>query len=568
MWILASWLVACAPTSEEPIDIGVDTTDPMSGTCGDGLIDAGEACDQGDANGTSTCACTTDCAWPDATTTCDDGAPCTVDDVCDGAGACGGVENTCDDHDKCTEDTCDPATGACVNDPQDGPLALFSDPKLRDPVTLGVSIIDHSVTISGIRTLDVYHLSYESFESNRCDLRPITLDAWLAIPTDASAASRVPGLVVAHGLGGWATESDATGPAGDLGIAVLAYTGPGGQDPDTLRRSEGTGSTPDHLFDVVDHPRNSWFWEHSVAAIRGLSLLEARPEVDPDRLGMSGFSGGGVATYLVNGVDPRVKAAMPVSATGHLDMAADNGAYPGWQVALLEAMNPPRDITSPEWQRYVETLDPKNFLATQHGPVLVANGAQDEFFPVHSFAATADDLLANSADHRFLMIPNWDHGWFALFNGDLAAERGGAAFQQWFRHHFRLRGGGPALPSPSITSVDPWFCTDLSIPYIGNCAKVTTDLGGQGWLVQEARIWWSRDGLLWMYWNLEEDNGAWVGEPILFDGAVDNLANMAFFVEFAVQDSIFSPITWVTSPPSVPPGFKPTILPPDGPLPL
>jgi hypothetical protein len=50
--------------------------------------------------------------------TCDDGDPCTVDDVCDAAGGCSGVAPDCDDDDPCTSDGCAPS-GDCVHDAAD-----------------------------------------------------------------------------------------------------------------------------------------------------------------------------------------------------------------------------------------------------------------------------------------------------------------------------------------------------------------------------------------------------------------------------------------------------------------
>jgi len=44
-------------------------------------------------------------------------------------------------------------------------------------------------------------------------------------------------------------------------------------------------------------------------AIRGIDLLCSRKEVDPDRIGVNGRSGGGAQTYFVSAVDKRVKAA-------------------------------------------------------------------------------------------------------------------------------------------------------------------------------------------------------------------------------------------------------------------
>jgi len=46
--------------------------------------------------------------------------------------------------------------------------------------------------------------------------------------------------------------------------------------------------------------------------IRGLDLLAERPEVDPDKLGVTGISGGGAQSWFIAATDPRIKAVAPV----------------------------------------------------------------------------------------------------------------------------------------------------------------------------------------------------------------------------------------------------------------
>ncbi|MBX7123780.1 MAG: prolyl oligopeptidase family serine peptidase [Opitutaceae bacterium] len=48
-------------------------------------------------------------------------------------------------------------------------------------------------------------------------------------------------------------------------------------------------------------------------AMRALDYLQSRPEVDPDKLGMTGRSGGGVATWYTAALDDRIKVAVPVA---------------------------------------------------------------------------------------------------------------------------------------------------------------------------------------------------------------------------------------------------------------
>ncbi len=54
-------------------------------------------------------------------------------------------------------------------------------------------------------------------------------------------------------------------------------------------------------------------------AMRGLDLLCERPEVDPDRLGVTGISGGGTQSWYIGAADPRVKVVAPVCGTSTLN---------------------------------------------------------------------------------------------------------------------------------------------------------------------------------------------------------------------------------------------------------
>jgi cysteine-rich repeat protein len=89
------------------------------GTCGNGVVDAGEECDDGNA-GAADC-CSAVCTYDTAGADCDDGDPCTVDDVCNGAGTCSaGGPAECDDGNPCTDDACAPGVG-CEGTPNSDP---------------------------------------------------------------------------------------------------------------------------------------------------------------------------------------------------------------------------------------------------------------------------------------------------------------------------------------------------------------------------------------------------------------------------------------------------------------
>jgi len=72
---------------------------------------------------------------------------------------------------------------------------------------------------------------------------------------------------------------------------------------------------------------NRWWW-HSAGytpagvecwnAIRAIDYLVTRPEVDADRIGATGISGGGAATFWISAADPRIKCCAPTSGMSDL----------------------------------------------------------------------------------------------------------------------------------------------------------------------------------------------------------------------------------------------------------
>ncbi len=85
-------------------------------------------------------------------------------------------------------------------------------------------------------------------------------------------------------------------------------------DPE-LGRSLIGGATSEHsylgkqCFLTGDSAANYFTWD----GIRAIDYLQSRPEVDPERIGVTGISGGGTQTSYISAVDDRVKVAAPAN---------------------------------------------------------------------------------------------------------------------------------------------------------------------------------------------------------------------------------------------------------------
>lgn len=126
----------------------------------------------------------------------------------------------------------------------------------------------------------------------------------------------------------------------------------------------------------------TWPGVYLVEDQRALDVLAARPEVDPQRLGCGGLSGGGMRTVFLGGLDPRIKVAIPA------------GFMTTWREFLLDK------AFTHTWMTYVpllaKDLDFPEILALRApAPTLVLNNRQDQLFTLPEMQR-ADQMLADT----------------------------------------------------------------------------------------------------------------------------------------------------------------------------
>jgi dienelactone hydrolase len=142
--------------------------------------------------------------------------------------------------------------------------------------------------------------------------------------------------------------------------------------------------------------------------VRGLDYLASRPDVDPERLAVTGISGGGAATFWVAAADERVKVAIPVSGMADLESYAPNRVINGH----CDCMFLYNSFRWP-WTRIAGLVAPR--------PMLFVNSDQDPIFPMD-----ANERISNRLERLYSL-----HGKSGDF--DTVVSVGGHAYRQDIR---------------------------------------------------------------------------------------------------------------------------------------
>lgn len=142
-----------------------------------------------------------------------------------------------------------------------------------------------------------------------------------------SAASRMPVVVALHGTGG--TKEGQLPLLKQLaGKGFLAIAVDGRYHGERSKQGKGSADYSEAMLRVYRGAKERPFLYDTVWDIlRLLDWLESRPDVDASRIGMIGFSKGGMELYLAAAVDARIRASVPCIGVQSFRWALDNNAW-------------------------------------------------------------------------------------------------------------------------------------------------------------------------------------------------------------------------------------------------
>jgi dienelactone hydrolase len=185
-----------------------------------------------------------------------------------------------------------------------------------------------------------------------------------------------------------------------------------------------------------------WWWHargytpagvECLNGLRGIDYLQSRPDVDPDRIAVTGISGGGAATFWIAAADPRAKVAVPVSGMADLESYVSNRVINGH----CDCMFLYNTFQWP-WTRIAALIAPR--------PMLFTNSDADPIFPMD-----ANDRVINRLERVYSLYGASD----AV---DAMVSIGGHAYRQDLRqaafrfinHHLK---GDPRTVTDSETDL-------------------------------------------------------------------------------------------------------------------
>jgi len=324
------------------------------------------------------------------------------------------------------------------------------------PLEMNVSYIGNT-TVGGV-VLDEYDAFFNSHFFNGTAIR---IHAVILKPPGED----LPAVLLLHGTGGSHLQLIQYGRAlSSHGYVVVLMDSPG------CGLSSGPTSSPENTVDFSGGPYSAYYYHNVIAARRAITAISELPYVNPDAIAVSGASMGGVATYLVAATDGRVKAAIPVVASGYFDEIVMGGSFANFIVP------PGANFNDQAVMDLIKYFDCRAYAANLSVPTLLLIGTHDEFFFIEAVNKTYSIIPCDKAIN---LAPNTGHA--------MPDNRWLVSSVIWLDHY--LKGSSERLPSVPVPSAEPAnFYTSIRIvvPDPENVSVFYRDgLPGSLWVEQD-----------------------------------------------------------------------------------
>ncbi|MCX7993208.1 MAG: alpha/beta fold hydrolase [Fimbriimonadales bacterium] len=231
---------------------------------------------------------------------------------------------------------------------------------------------DKTLPLSPQETLAEETAQYQVYKVTYRSARDQRVPAFLILPKNRGE-EKLPCVILMHGLGGDKRMFQMLwGPLTQAGYALFAI--------DAQYHGERRPNDDIPFFGMYPYRARDALIQTVVDLRRGVDYLQARKEIDPDKIGYIGASMGGIIGSMFAGVDERVKAPVLLVAGGDWKILMEKSTLSMWRDA---AKNNPKQME--EALRVMDVVDPVNWVGRiAPRPVLFINGDADDVVPVES----------------------------------------------------------------------------------------------------------------------------------------------------------------------------------------
>ncbi len=161
------------------------------------------------------------------------------------------------------------------------------------------------------------------------------------------------------------------------------------------------------MYDGLNQELTGYFYAGAfMDCVRGIDFLASRPEVDPERIGVTGGSQGGGLSLVTAGLDPRIKACAP-------DVPWVNNWPDFWETAQWAQDDFPKllarrpDLTPEKLMKILSYFDAMNLADRIQCPVFLSLGLRDDVCPPRMILGTYNRIVSPK---KIIFYPFGDHG--------------------------------------------------------------------------------------------------------------------------------------------------------------
>lgn len=177
---------------------------------------------------------------------------------------------------------------------------------------------------------------------------------------------------------------------------------------------------------IIPSPTTSSWYLWAAAVRRALTFLEKQPQVDPNRIGLFGVSMGGTITWVVSGMDRRLKAACAIYGAG-------------WNTYPVELDEPDIRAADEKTRLWRKLMEPEVYAPLIQCPILYLSSTNDHWGKMDWVFRTLDQV---KTEHRFAFTPYYMHHIDEAVGNDL-----GLWMDTW------VKGDGHKWPSTPEVSI-------------------------------------------------------------------------------------------------------------------